>query len=130
MVLRGDAEGPREAGKERASSRRLHIAQRNCSTGEAPAVGDQCFARPPSEHAIYQSEMKLKGGRGGCVAQRTPTRHVYVSIKIKKLKILNYMVRSSRLYMIQREPPMMIAMTKIIERKMSKFQRGLDSLLK
>ncbi|MES2122843.1 MAG: hypothetical protein V4492_08730 [Chlamydiota bacterium] len=37
--------------------------------------GDQCFARPPSEHVIWQSQMSLKGASGaiGTRSARSPT---------------------------------------------------------
>ncbi len=48
------------------SSHSLWIAKQNRSTGKrASAWGDQCFARPPSEHPIWRSEAKRKGASGG-----------------------------------------------------------------
>jgi hypothetical protein len=52
-------------GSERASSQWLQGAQRNRSAGMRGAqLGDSASARPPAEHAVYQSGLKLKGALG------------------------------------------------------------------
>jgi hypothetical protein len=82
VALRGDARrGPASRGEvKRASSRWTQIAQQNCSTGErTSAGGSSASARPASEHAIWQSEVSLKGVAGGLASgtRRQTTRHVY-----------------------------------------------------
>jgi hypothetical protein len=72
MALRRTRKGPRAAGEERCSSRSIQIAQRNCTTGEAAAVRGSAVHTSSSEDAIYQSEVKRNGGRGGVCRQDTP----------------------------------------------------------
>jgi hypothetical protein len=68
--------GPRlPRGSERASSRRTQIAQQNCSAGErTSAGGNSAIARPASEHAIWQSEVRLKGVAGGVASVSEDTQ--------------------------------------------------------
>jgi hypothetical protein len=73
MALRGDRKGtPRSGEGVRPSSPSIQIAKQKRSTGMRGAQsGDSAGARPPAEHAVWQSEVKRKGVAGG-VAQRTP----------------------------------------------------------
>ncbi len=79
LALRVDARGaPASAarlGDERTSSPRTQMARRNCSAGES----ELCRAQPRAEHAIYESQVRLKGGRGGHGKRSAAhgTRHVY-----------------------------------------------------
>jgi hypothetical protein len=63
---------------ERTSSHWLQGAQRNRSAGMCEAQsGDSAGARPPAEHAVYHSGLKLKGVAGGVAIAHT-TRHVFL----------------------------------------------------
>ncbi len=68
MALRCDARrDPRPTAWEvSARAARGLRSQSKIAAQESPkGVGDQCFARPPDEHAIWRSEMSLKGASGG-----------------------------------------------------------------
>jgi hypothetical protein len=59
--------GPRptetKSGREASatSSRWTQIAMLNCSAGKPVRAAEQCFARTAFEHAIWRSEVRLKG---------------------------------------------------------------------
>ena len=59
-----EAAGP--AGRSARAADGLR-SQSKIAPQESPvrAWGDQCFARPPDEDAIWQSEVSLNGGRWG-----------------------------------------------------------------
>ncbi len=72
MVLRDDAEGPREAGKERTSSRRPQIAKQNRSAGSAVSARRRCVGTQLDLRAHDLAQRgEAQGGRGGvCQAKR------------------------------------------------------------
>ena len=71
-------EGTRDEGAGKRAREQPAASDRKAKSQRRKAKrGGQCCARPPDEHAIWRSEMKLKGASGGCkerheVLSRTP----------------------------------------------------------
>ena len=61
-----------------------HLALPNRTAGKPERVwGEQCFARPPDEDAIWQSKMKLNGVAGDAPKDHHPTcliQHYFLNL--------------------------------------------------